>query len=216
MTQGWSAIVTSFLLPAPGYQPAMADHDVIQLLKDDHRTVQQLFEALGINTGRRDELAQQLVQELTVHTEAEEQIVYPAIRRAIPNGDQRVDEGIDEHRRVSEMLDRLSTMTADDADFDGLMADIQAAVEHHVQEEETETFPLFRDCSFEGERLRLADEVERFKQGGRAPAAVQVSGRAEASFESMTKQELYQRAKEAGIEGRSKMSRDQLVRALQR
>jgi hypothetical protein len=40
------------------------------------------------------------------------------------------------------------------------------------------------------------------------------SGRAERSLEELTKEELYERAQAAEIEGRSTMSKDELVRAL--
>ena len=40
------------------------------------------------------------------------------------------------------------------------------------------------------------------------------SGRAERSLEELTKEELYERAQAAEIEGRSTMTKDELVRAL--
>jgi hemerythrin superfamily protein len=63
---------------------------------------------------------------------------------------------------------------------------VKGGIAHHVEDEETEAFPKLREA------LGLAD-----------------SG-------SQTKDELYEQAKEAGVEGRSTMTKDQLAEAVNR
>ena len=193
--------------------------DVIDVLIEDHRKAQELFEALGINVGDRTALARQLAQELRQHTSAEEEAVYPAMRRALPDLSNRIDEGIEEHHQVEQLLMRLDGMSAGDTGFDDLVGEIRDDVMHHVEEEETEVLPRFREQSSEEERAEIGRRVMATKQGGgpipMPPVASQVSGRAEVSMD-MSKDELYERAKDADIEGRSKMTKEQLVRALNR
>ena len=54
--------------------------DAIALLKEDHRKVEKLFEDFesAKGDGRKEKLARQICLELTVHTELEEKIFYPA------------------------------------------------------------------------------------------------------------------------------------------
>ena len=184
--------------------------DVIDVLIEDHRKAQELFEALGINVGDRTALANQLVQELRQHTAAEEEVVYPAMREAAPDLGDQIDEGVEEHRQVKELLGALEGMSSDASGFDDLVGQIRDNVEHHVEEEEGEVFPRFRQASSDDERMELGRRVEARKQGGAV-----VTGRAEVSV-AMSRAELYEKAKEADIEGRSKMTKEQLVRALAR
>ncbi|MDR5589487.1 DUF7218 family protein [Christiangramia sp. SM2212] len=50
---------------------------------------------------------------------------------------------------------------------------------------------------------RIANDPDSGKKGGKAE-----------KYEERTKDELYQKAKEIGIDGRSKMSKDELIKAL--
>ena len=50
---------------------------------------------------------------------------------------------------------------------------------------------------------RIANTENAGKKGGKAE-----------KYEERSKEELYQKAKEVGIEGRSKMSKDELIKAL--
>ena len=52
------------------------------------------------------------------------------------------------------------------------------------------------------------------EKADRARAAVPIPGRNELPLDDLTKEELYERAQAADIEGRSTMSKDELLRAL--
>ena len=188
----------------------MADDDVIQLLTTDHRQVEHLFDKLN-NGGDREALVAELVAELTLHAEVEEQVVYPAIRSAIPGGEEKVKEGLQEHAEAKELIARLESLAVDDPAFDTTLMKLQEAVQHHVEEEEGEIFPPFQERSSDGERARLAAEVERMKAGG----TTAVAGTATTNLDGVTKDQLYEQAKAADITGRSKMNKEELAQALQ-
>ena len=191
--------------------------DVIELLVADHRKVEELFEALGINVGDRAGLAGQLIDALTLHSEAEKTIVYPAMRAALGE-DGPVDHALEEHAEVEQLLERLGGLLPDDAEFDKIVGTLRTNVEEHVGEEESDLFPRFRERTGDDEREQLGQQVAAMKEpghqvSGHQVSGNQVSGKAEVSMD-LSRKELYELAKDAGVEGRSKMTKEELVRAL--
>lgn len=71
--------------------------DALQMLADDHRTVEALFEKYDNARGEaaQQKIVQQICQELTIHAMIEEQVFYPAIREAVD--DDMMDEAQVEH-----------------------------------------------------------------------------------------------------------------------
>lgn len=197
----------------------MADTDVTHLIEQDHREVERLFaQLLSGGGGDRAGLARELCTELKVHTQVEERVAYPAMRMVL--GNDKIDEGIKEHDEADELIAKLEALDVGDPAFDSTLLELQEAVQHHVDEEEREMLPPFRSNSSEGRRTDLGREWEQQKQIVKnveeaEPRAFAVSGRATADLREATKQELYERAKELEIPGRSKMTKDELVAALQ-
>jgi iron-sulfur cluster repair protein YtfE (RIC family) len=119
--------------------------DAIELLTTDHREVEQLFGQIeSLPEGaQQDEVVEQITRELSMHAAIEEQVLYPAMRRSLPDGDAKVDEAIEEHQQVKEALaeiERLGSSPQRNQPLQKLMADVR----HHVDEEETELFPQLR------------------------------------------------------------------------
>lgn len=198
--------------------------DVIRLLKKDHRTVEQLFQKLMKARGERKvELVEELARELLVHAKAEEQRFYPEARK-VDDARDEVKDDLEEHQEIEEQLKQLLGMQPDDDGFDDLVAELQEAVEHHVDDEENELFPTLQE-HWDDERLsELGEQVQAAKEeleqqdvlaevrgGG---AREKTAGKRYQQSER-TKRELYRRAQQLDIEGRSKMTKDELLRAIQ-
>jgi hemerythrin superfamily protein len=114
--------------------------DVIALIKADHAAVNQLFKRYG-ELGpraieRRRQVAERVIKELSVHAAVEEQILYPKVRTAVPNGERLVREALDEHLSVKKLLAELDKCSAESEKFDELMTRVRDDVLHHVKEEE--------------------------------------------------------------------------------
>lgn len=198
----------------------MADTDITQLIEHDHREVERMFQQLleGEATDRAA-VATQLCTELKVHTQCEEIVAYPAMRKAVPSGDQKIDEGIKEHDEAEKLIVKLEQLDDDDPAFESTLLDLQGAVQHHVQEEESEILPPFRTFTSGDRRAELGRQWQQQKKSTKQaeqsePASV--SGAATSDLADKTKQELYDEAKAADIPGRSKMTKDELVHALSR
>ena len=121
------------------------DQDAIQLLTADHTEVEQMFRQLeAMPTGdAKGQLVSDVIRQLSIHAAIEEQILYPAMRKALPDGETLVQEAIDEHQQVKEILAAIEKA---DTDFKQtpLVTQLIENVRHHVDEEETELFPKLR------------------------------------------------------------------------
>jgi hemerythrin superfamily protein len=123
--------------------------DAIVLLKQDHKEVKKLFkefQAAGKNaTARKAELVKQILEALTVHTYLENEVMYPEVRRLLPDLDDEILESYEEHHVADVLCFELATMSADDEHYDAKVMVLTENVTHHIDEEENEWFPKVRE-----------------------------------------------------------------------
>jgi hemerythrin superfamily protein len=130
--------------------------DAIDLLKADHKRVKKLFEQFDSakdddRTGL-EELVAEICLELTVHTQIEEEIFYPAVRLEIDD-DALMDEALVEHSGAKELIAQLNGMSADDEFFDARVKVLSELIDHHVEEEEDDMFPEVKKANVDTETL---------------------------------------------------------------
>ena len=137
--------------------------DVIKVLENDHREVEDLFAKAESTSGAaKQQVVTKIAAELTLHAEVEEQIVYPAMRQSGLN--DLVEESIEEHAKVKQLVSQLETMDAPSGQVDSVLAELKADVQHHVEEEESEAFPRFREAVSADELQTLGEQVETAKR----------------------------------------------------
>jgi hemerythrin superfamily protein len=115
----------------------MASKDAITLLKEDHRAVEKLFKEFesAKGEGRKQKLAHQICLELSVHSEIEETIFYPACEGTVE--EEELKEGYVEHDAAKLMIAEIEANEgADDDFFDTKVHVLQEEIEHHIKEEE--------------------------------------------------------------------------------
>jgi len=88
----------------------------------------------------KEELAQQICKELTIHAQLEEEIFYPAAREAIKD-DDLLNEALVEHSSAKDLISEIKSMKMDDPMYDAVVTVLGEYVNHHVQEEEEKMFP---------------------------------------------------------------------------
>lgn len=137
--------------------------DVISTIEQDHRMVEQVFGQLQSGEGDRAELVGQLAVLLVPHTEAEEEVVYPAIEQAAVES-FTPDEAETEHAEAAQMLEELRANVGDEQAFQTSLAELVDAVRHHVEEEEQQIFPAWRQKADPAELERLGQQFEQAKQ----------------------------------------------------
>jgi hemerythrin superfamily protein len=119
--------------------------DAVRLLKADHQKVSSLFEEFEKATEQRKEsIAQQICNELSVHAQIEEEIFYPAARAVLGDEDDLIDEADVEHATLKGLVGRIQQNGSSDEHFEALVKVLGEYVKHHVKEEEGEIFPKVR------------------------------------------------------------------------
>jgi len=140
--------------------------DVIELLEHDHREVEQMFAEFDRATDpqERRTIADKIIIELVRHSEAEEQAVYPAMRASIKDSKEMVEHEIAEHTKAEKIMKELDGLDPTDPSFGTLMQDLQSAISHHIEEEETDSFPKFRAAVDQDELDKLGSTVQLLKK----------------------------------------------------
>jgi hemerythrin superfamily protein len=140
-----------------------APRDAIALLKQDHRMVESLFsEFEKADEDERSSIAERVCQLLTVHTQIEEEIFYPAARDALHDDEESVEvigESEVEHGSLRELIAKIENMSSDDELFKATVTVLGTYVKQHVKEEETALFPAVKHTELDLKEMgiELAD-----------------------------------------------------------
>ncbi|MEP6963984.1 MAG: hemerythrin domain-containing protein [Polaromonas sp.] len=116
--------------------------DATALLRADHKSVSELFEEYEkarANTKKKD-LVTQICNALTVHAQIEEEIFYPAVKRALKDT-ELVPEATVEHATLKDLIAQVKDVEPDGEMFDAKIKVLSEYVKHHVKEEQNEMFP---------------------------------------------------------------------------
>jgi len=123
--------------------------DAIDMLKQDHDNVDALFKDYqslaeeGWASGDRRALSTQICGMLAVHAMIEEEIFYPAARKAEVDADL-LDEAEIEHGAAKQLIAEIGAARASDPLYDARVTVLGEYIRHHVKEEESELFPACR------------------------------------------------------------------------
>jgi hemerythrin-like domain-containing protein len=143
--------------------------DAFELLKADHKKVNELFDQLEAATGKAKlNVFNQIKIELELHTHIEEKIFYPALEKPEQTHDLTL-EAYEEHKMVKTLLTKLSGARTADDEWQAQAKVLRENVEHHVDEEENELFDKADDALSDEEIEALGQrmEAEKASQQGR-------------------------------------------------
>lgn len=168
----------------------------MELLRADHQAVQKMFKQFkklcrssSASDSEKEKLAQQICSELTIHTQIEEEIFYPAVREAI---DEHflLEEAEVEHNSAKELIRQIGEMDAGDELFEASVIVLGEHVNHHIEEEQNEMFPAAKQAKVDNKALgqelqeRKQELMQEYGTGSR-----RASGTARRSSRSRTRQE---------------------------
>lgn len=142
--------------------------NAIEILLTDHRHIKQLLKQLT-NTPQGDHaarsgLVERIEADLRMHTRMEEDVFYPEFERATQGKHEAMRfEAVEEHRVAEKSIADLRLAdTASDV-FDGRAKVLKELIEHHVQEEERDMFPLMRDMMNETQLNELGHRMNALR-----------------------------------------------------
>ena len=112
--------------------------DVIDLITEDHRRFELLLSQLRDSTMDRDAVRRVFADVLIAHGEAEEDLVYPVLRRKAKDvGEHEVEHGHEEHAEGNEALLKVLELKGTDTQaFDDAVEKLSNLIAHHIAEEE--------------------------------------------------------------------------------
>ena len=140
--------------------------DAIVVLKQDHARVKKLFqefERAGSAKEKKNRIVRTILEELTVHTYLENEVMYPEVRRLVPDLEADVLESYEEHHVADMLCFELSTMDADDERFDAKTTVLIESVTHHIGEEEQDWFPKVREALGRKQLQELGARMEALR-----------------------------------------------------
>ncbi|MES1982267.1 MAG: hemerythrin domain-containing protein [Pseudomonadota bacterium] len=144
-----------------------AKSSAIALLIEDHDSVNRLFQQFEnlkqeINADTdKQQIVRQICQELTLHTQAEEEVFYPAVRAAIAE-QELMDDAEMEHMRAKQLIAQLENMSPTDEYYDARVSILKEYVNHHVREEQDQMFPRARKVNLDLQAL--GEQILSFKK----------------------------------------------------
>ncbi len=141
--------------------------DILDQLQQDHRHVESLFAQAWTTRGElRRSAVQQIVRQLTEHSELEEQFVYPALAAAVGGGEVLAGGAVEEHAEIKDLLERVQQPDADGPTLVEDLWALQVVVQQHVTVEEAVLWPALRQAVTPGDLAALTTAAEPARAGG--------------------------------------------------
>lgn len=122
------------------------DFDATHILASDHRKVEELFSKFEKSSGsqRKTEIANQICDELKIHTIIEEEIFYPALEGKIDQS--LLKEAYVEHDGAKLLVNEIAQGGPDEEFYDAKVTVLKEQIEHHVKEEEKQQENMFQQA----------------------------------------------------------------------
>ena len=143
-----------------------------QMIRQDHKKVEGLFKKFEQTQGSQAKrrLAENAMAELEVHAALEEEIFYPAVKKEVDDGSSMVQEAIEEHQTVKQLISKLKGMQEADEEFESQFSQLMENVQHHVEEEESEMLPKVEESQLDLNSLgqQMAQRKQQMQNSGRA------------------------------------------------
>ena len=122
--------------------------------RDDHEQLDRLLAELHGSTGTAQERVLRRIDRLVFsHAFAEETVLWPVLRRVLPDGDALTLQVEEEHQEVNELVSELETTPHEDPRRAVLLARLVEVLREDVRDEEDLLFPRLQQA-LDGPALR--------------------------------------------------------------
>ncbi len=173
-----------------------------QMIRQDHKKVEGLFKKFEQTQGSQAKrrLAENAMAELEVHAALEEEIFYPAVKKEVDDGSSMVQEAIEEHQTVKQLISELKGMQEANEEFESQFSQLMENVQHHVEEEESEMLPKVEESQLDLNSLgqQMAQRKQQMQNRGRATKKASNAAASRKSATSKSSARKTARKKSAG------------------
>lgn len=138
--------------------------DPIEMLKEQHREVEALFEdhEKAKNGRSKRTIFGRIADALAAHCAIEEELFYPTVMN--DKTEEGLREAVEEHLQAKRLIADLLGMSTTDPQWDGKISVLREEIEHHVEEEENELFPKLEKIDDETMDTLGAQMAERWNE----------------------------------------------------
>ncbi len=151
-----------------GFHSATAgpDMDITILVELEHDAMRSQFDAIDALTDA-DELTEAwavLAELLEVHASGEESVLYPRLARAADEGAEEADHAVREHNELRDSVAAVQRHPAGSEEWWQALRSARQVNEEHLQDEERDALPLFRESTDRAHREQLGREWVAFHE----------------------------------------------------
>ncbi|MGK8520140.1 hemerythrin domain-containing protein [Nocardia asteroides] len=145
--------------------------DALTFLRNDHESVLGMIEVLergrgngAAETRARSDLATSLVIAASQHEAVEEQFFWPAVRQALPDGDELADQAIEQEDSAKRLLQRIERSEAGSSEFEQALTEFITALRDHIEFEQGRVWPPFREAASPATMEELGEKMATAKK----------------------------------------------------
>lgn len=127
---------------------------IAELLKSEHAEVTSQFDQYtqAQNETEKQRLAREITKALTAHATAEEELFYPEARNAVPSS-ALIDQALQQHTQAKALITQIEANIGNSAQRDAMLQQLRAAVQQHVQFEESQIIPTVESSNIDLDTL---------------------------------------------------------------
>lgn len=140
------------------------DMVIQEILLLDHQKAKTLITEIekSDDPQKIEEYFGQLYKDLSVHSEAEEQVVYPRVRPFY--GQSNTQELFDEQAQLKTVLEEMKSLSPTSEAFKNKLTQVKEMVGDHTRQEESTMFAALADNLSSEQRQKLATEFKEAKK----------------------------------------------------
>lgn len=140
-----------------------SEPEILKLIKQDHDSARGLFkefeQSIESSAKKAQGICENILMELDLHTELEEKIVYPELKKL---DEDLFNEAAQEHHVAELLIKEIRESKLEAPVLKAKMLVLHEIVEHHMEEEEAEMFEQIRQIP--QDRLqKMGSEWEKMK-----------------------------------------------------
>lgn len=136
-----------------------------QLIKDDHEHIRMLYNKAKIEPDPtvKQRLVNSFIRELSIHSDAEEEVLYPAYSKYMPNGSNEADKARSEHLQIKKAVKNIDGLDVKGESFDDKFTYAFLKFEEHSIDEENNELPALVNSCEPQTLLKLGRKFARVK-----------------------------------------------------
>jgi len=138
--------------------------DAIETLEKDHDRIRSLFSEFNETTDPQElqDCFDKIGNILTIHAEAEEQVLYPEATNCEGTGEV-IAKGYQDHDKGDQMVLEIKSISPSQSEFKQKVKELQSFILNHLDEEENDLFPKVRQGIDDRKLEELATEIKHTK-----------------------------------------------------